>query len=155
MQGQGIHSAHHKFTAYVDCIYVCTYFRAILYKSLFMANEILQGCLVHVRKLCESASGSLTGLGEGEHAISLVSLDKSQTLTLEDFMSIQAQQGDKALKQLNALRDKIINLVWESCAVSWSAVSEFVQKKETCCKLVLKLYNIHVDTSMNFPEKGI
>ena len=92
-----------------------------MYKSLFMANEILQGCLVHVRKLCESASGSLTGLGEGEHAISLVSLDKSQTLTLEDFMSIQAQQGDKALKQLNALRDKIINLVWESCAVSWSS----------------------------------
>ena len=73
-----------------------------------------------MRKLCESASGSLTGLGEGEHAISLVSLDKSQTLTLEDFMSIQAQQGDKALKQLNALREKIINLVWESCAVSWS-----------------------------------
>lgn len=82
-----------------------------------MANEILQGCLVHVRKLCEAASGSLTGLGEGEHAISLVSLNKTQTLTLEDFMSIQAQQGDKALKQLNALRAKIINLVWESCAV--------------------------------------
>eukprot|EP00105_Crassostrea_gigas_P038198 XP_019922346.1 PREDICTED: dynein heavy chain 6, axonemal [Crassostrea gigas] len=90
--------------------------RAVLYKTLFMANEILQGCLVHVRKLCEAASGSLTGLGEGEHAISLVSLDKSRTLTLEEFMSMQEQQGDKALKQLNALRDKIINLVWESCA---------------------------------------
>ena len=32
-----------------------------LTKTLFAANEILQGCLLHVRSLCEAASGSLTG----------------------------------------------------------------------------------------------
>lgn len=121
------------------------FLRAVLYKTLFMANEILQGCLVHVRKLCEAASGSLTGLGEGEHAISLVSLDKSRTLTLEKFMSMQEQQGDKALKQLNALRDKIINLVWESCAVSFVVLLNVYFDGENL-KHIICIYRIYLWT---------
>lgn len=127
---------------YNEILYL-EFLRAVLYKTLFMANEILQGCLVHVRKLCEAASGSLTGLGEGEHAISLVSLDKSRTLTLEEFMSMQEQQGDKALKQLNALRDKIINLVWESCAVSFVVLLNVYFDGENL-KHIICIYRIYL-----------
>ena len=73
-----------------------------------------------MRSLCEAASGSLTGLGEGEAAITLVKLNKLQTTTLEEFISMQEEQGSYALNQLKALRDKVIDLVWESCAVSVS-----------------------------------
>ncbi|KAK3092231.1 hypothetical protein FSP39_000084 [Pinctada imbricata] len=90
--------------------------RDSLCKTLFVANEILQGCLVHVRKLCEYASGSLSGLGEGQSAVSLLRLDKHRTLTLTEFIEVQADQGKVALKQLNDLRQSIIDLVWESCA---------------------------------------
>ena len=74
---------------------------------------------MHVRKLCEYASGSLSGLGEGESAITLIRLDKQKTLTLVEFMDEQKDQGAVALKQLNSLRENIIDLVWESCAVSY------------------------------------
>jgi len=91
-----------------------------MYKTLFVANEVLQGCLIHVRGLCEYASSSRDGIGEGDSAIILVSLDRSKTLTLEDFKNVQFQQGKIALQQLNTFRKKIIDIVWESCAVSIS-----------------------------------
>ncbi|WAR20146.1 DYH6-like protein, partial [Mya arenaria] len=90
--------------------------QGILYKSLFVANEVLQGCLIHIRSLCEAASGSLTGEGWGESAISLIKLDKSLTLTLEEFMDVQREQNRLAWEQLNDLRTKIIDIAWESCA---------------------------------------
>ena len=93
-------------------------YRDKLCKSLFVANEVLQGCLIHIRSLCEAASGSRTGVGKGESAISLIRLDKSLTLTLTEFKDIQTDQNALALKQLQALRDKIIDIAWESCAVS-------------------------------------
>lgn len=92
-------------------------FRGLLCKRLFLANEVLQGCLLHVRGLCEAASCSTDGLGVGHSAISLVNLDRSQTLTLKQFMEAQKNHGDAALKKINALRDKIVSIVWESCAV--------------------------------------
>ena len=94
------------------------HFRNTLGKQLFIGNEVLQGCLIHVRSLCEAASGSLTGEGQGESAVSLIKLDKSVTLTLQEFKDVQRKQNEIALKQLNALRDKIIEIAWESCAVS-------------------------------------
>ena len=33
----------------------------VLHKILFTANEVLQGCLLHVRDICEAASSSITG----------------------------------------------------------------------------------------------
>ena len=81
--------------------------------------------MLHVRRLCEAASGSLTGVGEGEDAISLVRLDKSATLTLSEFLENQRTQAETALQQLKALRGKIVELVWEACAVS-SSVNSFV-----------------------------
>ncbi|OWF46435.1 Dynein heavy chain 6, axonemal [Mizuhopecten yessoensis] len=90
--------------------------KVVLYKSLFVANEVLQGCLIHVRSLCEAACGSNRGIGEGESAVSLISMDRSTILTLQEFRDIQEKQGKLALVKLNALRRKIIDIVWESCA---------------------------------------
>ncbi|XP_069117336.1 dynein axonemal heavy chain 6-like isoform X3 [Argopecten irradians] len=90
--------------------------KVVLYKSLFVANEVLQGCLIHVRSLCEAACGSNKGLGDGESAVSLISMDRGATLTLQEFKEIQEKQGKVALEKLNALRRKIIDIVWESCA---------------------------------------
>lgn len=87
-----------------------------LFKTLFMANEVLQGCLVHVRSLCEAASGSLTGFGKGDSAICLAKLHKSQTLTLQEFQDVQLQQTKYAWTQLTALRETIIDIAWETCA---------------------------------------
>ena len=89
-----------------------------MYKQLFVANEVLQGCLIHVRSLLEAASGSRDGIGEKDSAIILIVVDRSATLTLDEFKDIQVVQAEKALGQLNSLRNKIIDIVWESCAVS-------------------------------------
>ena len=86
--------------------------------TLFAANEVLQGCLLHVRDLCEAASGSLSGEGISGAAISLVKLDKGVTLTLDEFVTAQEMQAEYALGQLTALRDKVVDIVWESCTVS-------------------------------------
>ncbi|XP_071080158.1 dynein axonemal heavy chain 6-like [Haliotis cracherodii] len=90
--------------------------RSCLYKSLFVANEVLQGCLIHVRCLCQAAKGISGKELDTSSEISLVSLDRSKTLMLQDFKACQRDQGVKALQQLSALRDKVIEIVWESCA---------------------------------------
>ncbi|XP_064622088.1 dynein axonemal heavy chain 6-like isoform X2 [Lineus longissimus] len=89
--------------------------QAILTKRLFTANEILQGCILHVRGMCEAASGSLDGFGTGHAAIILVNVDKSIMQTLPEFMEVQRKQGEHALEQLNALRKNVVDVVWESC----------------------------------------
>ena len=92
--------------------------RVVLHRTLFKSNEVLMGCLLHVRALCEAASSSANGLGEGEAAISLVKVDHTVTLTLAQFLDSQKQQGETALKQLNALRDSVVEIVWRACVVS-------------------------------------
>ncbi|XP_055957039.1 uncharacterized protein LOC126821340 [Patella vulgata] len=87
-----------------------------LYKTLFIANEILQGCLVHVKTLCEVARGGCKNDKGDMSIISLVKLDKSKTLSLQTFKDIQKQQCSTALTQLNQLRENVIDIVWQSCA---------------------------------------
>merc|ERR1712039_595551 len=89
--------------------------QAKLYKSLFIANEVLQGCMIHVRSLCESAR-SVFKNGDTSNIITLVDLDPVATLTLAEFEGQQKSRCDRALQQLNALRENIIEIVWESCA---------------------------------------
>ncbi|XP_041352994.1 dynein heavy chain 6, axonemal-like isoform X2 [Gigantopelta aegis] len=89
--------------------------RMVLYKSLFVANEVLQGCLFHVKTLCETAKGCGKDV-DGSSVISLLKHDRSKTMTLQEFTSAQVEQGKLALAQLNALRNKIIEVAWESCA---------------------------------------
>ena len=93
-------------------------FSTTLCRQLFSANEVLQGCLLHVRGLCEAASGSLNGVGVGQAAISLIDLNKNSTITLPEVMDMQEKQTEKAYHQLKALRKTVIDIVWESCAVS-------------------------------------
>lgn len=96
-------------------IIICS---GILTKRLFLANEILQGCLIHVQSLCEAASNSRTGYGTEASGILLVNLDKRVTYSLESFMDAQHQAADDGVERLLALRKHIILVVWESCAVS-------------------------------------
>ena len=76
--------------------------------------------------------------------MSLIKLDKSVTLTLKEFKDMQRDQCEHALTQLNALRDKIIEIAWESCAVSRyepprgktnNVVSEQVRHKSSCTSI--------------------
>ncbi len=87
-------------------------------KELFTANEILQRCLLYIRNQCESASSSLTGKGSGDKAISLIRIDPHMTITLDGFCHLQAEQCDAAYLQLSRMRNKIMKLAWECCAVS-------------------------------------
>ncbi|XP_019625905.1 PREDICTED: LOW QUALITY PROTEIN: dynein heavy chain 6, axonemal-like [Branchiostoma belcheri] len=90
--------------------------RTVLQNTLFCANDLLQRCLLHIRDLCEAASSSRTGLGESGSAILLVHLDRTQTLTLQDFCKVQQDQCNLSLQQLNTLRRKVVQLVWDACA---------------------------------------
>ncbi|XP_078399007.1 dynein axonemal heavy chain 6-like, partial [Cetorhinus maximus] len=89
--------------------------RMIMLKQLFFADEIFQGCLYHIRALCEAASSSNGGLGTGENVIVLVKLDRMNSYSCEQFAEIQSEQREYALKQLCDLRYKIIQSVKESC----------------------------------------
>nr|KAI8735296.1 dynein heavy chain 6; axonemal-like [Biomphalaria glabrata] len=86
-----------------------------LCKSLFIANEVLQGCLIHVRSICESTKDVLKD-GSSSSLISLIELDPGATLNLEEFELRQKNRCDRALLQLNRLREQIIEIVWEACA---------------------------------------
>lgn len=109
----------------------------VLHKILFCANEILQGCLLHVRSLCERASGSLTGYGVGENAIVLLDLKRKDCITLGEFISHQRVQGDIALKQLKAIENSVTDLVFEACAVSTARIFfinlYIFSPKKGCC----------------------
>ena len=74
-----------------------------------LSIDFSQGCLLHVRAMCEAASSSLTGHGiTPETAICLYDLDSRSTLTLKDFILAQQTQGDKALKQLKVFLNCIM-----------------------------------------------
>lgn len=71
--------------------------------------------MLHVRDLCERASGSKTGLGEGRHAILMVKIDPNSTHSLGDFSRIQYEQIDHAFNKLKLIQQEVINLAYVSC----------------------------------------
>ena len=85
---------------------------------MFVANEVLQGCLLHIQSLCEAASGSLTGYGTEAAGIIFVSVDKNKTYSLSEFSEAQHEAAQRGIEKLLALRKQIVLVVWESCAVS-------------------------------------
>ncbi|XP_059157269.1 dynein axonemal heavy chain 6-like [Physella acuta] len=115
-----------------------------LYRSLFIANEVLQGCLIHVRSLCESAR-TLVKDGDLSTIISFVDLDPSVTFSLQDFESRQKKRCDKALQQLLALRGNIIEIVWESCATvaEMEGITQGIRDDLTAVKKVSITYQHH------------
>ncbi len=92
--------------------------RNLLKRRLFCANEVFQGVLVHVRKLCERASSSRFGIGSGSSAIVMIKYNDKVTLSLESFCKQQQQQIDHSLQQLISFKEVVMELVYDSCIVS-------------------------------------
>ena len=86
-------------------------------KNLFTTNEVLLGCLLHIRGMCESATLGVDFNGVRRSGISLIAVDRTMTLTLAQFEENQRRQRRLAESQLKALSEKVICLVWESCSV--------------------------------------
>ena len=98
--------------------FISIFYSGLLTKRLFVANEVLQGCLLHIQSLCEAASGSLTGYGTEAAGIIFVSVDKNKTYSLSEFSEAQHEAAQRGVEKLLALRKQIVLVVWESCAVS-------------------------------------
>ena len=88
-----------------------------LKRRLFSANEIFQSVLLHVRDLCERASGSKTSITIIESEITMIKYDPNATLSLEDFNRAQNNQINFALRQLQAIKEEIMDLCYVSCIV--------------------------------------
>ncbi|XP_070624136.1 dynein axonemal heavy chain 14 isoform X2 [Bos indicus] len=84
-------------------------FRSLLYRSLFFADELFQGCLLYIKGLCEDAVSLKKGDEDNSNAICLVKLDKFRTYSLHEFCEEQLHQATQALKQLEDVRDKAIS----------------------------------------------
>ncbi len=54
-----------------------------------------------------------------DNAIQLLAFSQNTTYTLENFMTSQKNQTQLAFDRISSLRSTIVDLVWESCAVSW------------------------------------
>ena len=93
-----------------------------MYKQLFCASEVLQGCLLHVRTICEDACSSSTGKG----ALSFISVSRTKTYTLDDFCDLQKKKKKKVEGELHVLYDNVVRIVFESCAVSITMTVLFV-----------------------------
>ena len=84
---------------------------------MFLAKAASQKAILEVRELCENACSSITGLGVGEDAISLLHVDPDTTYTLELYEEAQFQQTKKARGKLEDLRKKVLAIVKEACEV--------------------------------------
>ena len=89
----------------------------MLRRRLFSANEVLQSVLLHVRMLCERASGSKDGAGIDEHEIIMIKYDPNGTLNLDEFKRSQDIQIDIAYNKLKGVKEEIMNLAYVSCIV--------------------------------------
>ncbi|XP_077934784.1 dynein axonemal heavy chain 14 [Halichoerus grypus] len=87
--------------------------RSFLYRHLFWADELFQGCLLYIKGLCEDAVDIKKGNEHEDHpsAICLIKLDRSRTYSLDEFCKEQLQQATQALKQLEDIRDKAISKI--------------------------------------------
>uniref|UniRef100_A0A8D2CVT5 Dynein axonemal heavy chain 14 n=1 Tax=Sciurus vulgaris TaxID=55149 RepID=A0A8D2CVT5_SCIVU len=99
--------------------------KSFLYRNLFWADEIFQGCLLYIKGLCEDA---INLKNNNEHkdnpsAICLIKLDTSRTYSIDEFCEEQLQQTTRALKQLEDVRDKVISEVK-------STILKVAEKKE-------------------------
>jgi hypothetical protein len=75
---------------------------------------------MHVRLLCERASGSRFGVGDGSSSIIMIKHNDKVTLTLEEFCRKQVNQINHSLDQLNSFKETVMDLVYDSCIVSIS-----------------------------------
>ena len=79
--------------------------------------DIFQKAILQVRRLCEDASSSLTGIGQGDQAIALLSVQPDLTHTLEEFCHSQQVQTEEANKKILKLRKTVLGIVKNACEV--------------------------------------
>ena len=105
---------------YLDTTCICFFFgfsRSEIGKTLFSANEVFQRAILEVRFLCEKACSSITGVGEGDHAIALLHVDPPVSFTLREFCDAQEKQSCESGEKLKKLRSKVLGIVKDACEV--------------------------------------
>ena len=98
-------------------------FRSEVCSYLFSAKEAFQEALLDIKALCERACSSITGVGEKDHAISLLYYDNQATFTLTKFEEAQSRQANYAKEKLAKLRVKVLEIVKGACEVRESSGS--------------------------------
>ena len=84
---------------------------------LFSARNAFQQAILCVRAWCERACSSITGVGEKDHAISLLHCDSQVTFSLKEFEEVQARQAEHAKEKLAKLRLNVVEIVKSACEV--------------------------------------
>ncbi|XP_076809994.1 dynein axonemal heavy chain 6-like [Clavelina lepadiformis] len=84
-------------------------------KSLFVADDNLQRCMLHVRRMCEDICGSRNGLGVEVDAILLFKYDSRKTYKLMEFCQEQEKVYKKAIEHLKCFRNHIVQLALNVC----------------------------------------
>ncbi|XP_053239011.1 dynein axonemal heavy chain 14 isoform X1 [Podarcis raffonei] len=85
--------------------------KMLLYKRLFLADEILQKCLLYIQALCEDVSNTEKHKLSEDKTISFIKIDISHTYTLDEFCEEQYKQSRQALTQLQDFKDKVITVI--------------------------------------------
>nr|XP_028577583.1 dynein heavy chain 14, axonemal [Podarcis muralis] len=85
--------------------------KMLLYKRLFLADEILQKCLLYIQALCEDVSNTEKHKLSEDKTISFIKIDISHTYTLDEFCEEQYKQSQQALTQLQDFKDKVIKVI--------------------------------------------
>ncbi|XP_042301519.1 LOW QUALITY PROTEIN: dynein axonemal heavy chain 14 [Sceloporus undulatus] len=88
--------------------------KMVMYKQLFFADEILQRCLLYIQTLCVDVSSPQGNIASQDVAIHFIKIDTSYTYTLDEFCEKQYQQGQQALSQVQAFKDKVIKVIQSS-----------------------------------------
>ncbi|XP_029448950.1 dynein heavy chain 14, axonemal isoform X2 [Rhinatrema bivittatum] len=84
--------------------------KTIMSQQLFSADELFQGCLLHMRALCEDAI--TTRGGPKDSSIVLVKLGEQYcTYSLKEFCELQSRQSDEALGRLQSLRGRFVEAI--------------------------------------------
>ena len=115
--------------------------REYLKRRLFSVNEVFQSTLLYIRKLCERASNSRTGLGDGEHGITMISYDYAVTYQLDDFRTLQFRCVDASLTRLHALKEEIMDLAYASCIVRNSQCFDIVSLIDHLTTTIKKFFS--------------
>ncbi|XP_075057079.1 dynein axonemal heavy chain 14 [Mixophyes fleayi] len=85
--------------------------KQILLQQLFLADELFQGCLLHLQSLYEGAVTVHCDNQYRDLPIVFIKLQDTCTYSLKDFCDIQTGQSDKGLSKLQTLRGRIIPVI--------------------------------------------
>ncbi|XP_044530905.1 dynein axonemal heavy chain 14 [Gracilinanus agilis] len=127
--------------------------KLILYKRLFLADKLFQGCLLRIRNLCEDATDLHKGkiFEDNPSAIILTTLDRSHTYSIDEFCEEQSHQTRVAKEKLEELKAEIISVLKSTflqAAEKKGLKDYFLQEPLTC-----KIENYKAPTLRRLIEK--